>query len=104
MFHRNAFNEIHSLLDIEKRAVNLEPYGLVFLKDRCIARGVDPVFYINNTNGTKKKAIQALCSLIGTRPDAASHLLPLIALFGQKLTPPGSVEMEGTVDFRWERE
>jgi hypothetical protein len=103
-FTETPISEIHSLLDIERRVVNLEPYGLVFLKDRCIARGVDPVIYINNSNGTKDKSIRALCSLIKKRPDAAAHLLPLVALFGQKLTPPGSVEVKGTVDFRWERE
>ena len=31
-------------------------------------------------------------------------LLPLIASFGEKLTPLGFSAKSGTVDFRWERE
>jgi hypothetical protein len=30
--------------------------------------------------------------------------LPLVAIFGKKITPPGAFAAEGEVDFRWERE
>ena len=63
-FTETPLNEVHCLLEIQGRSVNLEPYGLVFLKERCIKQGVNPVLYINNNNGAKVKVMKALCSLI----------------------------------------
>lgn len=103
-FTETPLSEVHCLLEIDKRSVNLEPYGLVFIKDRCALRGVNPVLYINNILGDKQKLLSALGSLISTKPEAAAQVLPLLAVFGKKITPPGSVEIEGEVDFRWERE
>jgi hypothetical protein len=40
--------EIHCLLDIAGRKVNLEPFGLVLLKENLAAKGVSPVIYLNN--------------------------------------------------------
>src|SRR5687767_1666727 len=47
-FTETPIGEAHCLLEIEARAVNLEPYGLVFLKDRLKTRHVSPVLYLNN--------------------------------------------------------
>jgi Putative abortive phage resistance protein AbiGi, antitoxin len=104
-FTETPLDEIHCLLDITKRSVNLSPYGLVFLKEKAISKGVQPVFYINNSQGDKDSLVQALCTLIYTSPDEAAHILPLVAIFGKKLHPKGARrEVHGEVDFTWERE
>lgn len=103
-FTETPLNEVHCLLEIRNRAVDLRPYGLVFLKDLAIERGAEPVFYINNIKGDKRGLLEALCSLIRTAPDAAARVLPLISIFGEKITPPGASTIGGQVDFRWERE
>jgi hypothetical protein len=85
--------------------VNLEPYGLVFLKERLRERGVCPVIYLNNEKANIDAAVYALFSLKDTAPDAAEMLLPLVAVFGQKIQPPGAAARPpGRVDFTWERE
>lgn len=40
--------EVHYLLEIKYRSINLEPYGLVFIKDKLCSKGVSPVLYFNN--------------------------------------------------------
>lgn len=99
-------NEIHCLLEIAHRVVNLQPYGLVFLKDKMQRRGVSPVLYIsNNTKRNGDTIVRAMFSLIGSHEEAAAKLLPLISVFGTKLTTPGVSWWASTnVDFRWERE
>jgi hypothetical protein len=98
-------NEIHCLLEIARRNVQLAPYGFVFVKERLQAKGVSPVIYINNEHGDKDTVIAALCSLIQSASDAAAEILPLVSVFGRKLRPPGATHaLSGSVDFRWERE
>jgi hypothetical protein len=75
-FTETPISEIHCLLHIRYRRVNLEPYGLVFLKVRLSERGVSPVWYIKNEPGDKDGVIRALCSLIDTKPSAAKKMLP----------------------------
>lgn len=104
-FTETPFSEIHCLLEIGGRAVNLEPYGLVFVKDRLKARGVCPAVYINNEAAAMDAVIYSLFSLKDTHPAAAEKLLPLVAVFGQKIQPHGSpARPPGRVDFVWERE
>jgi hypothetical protein len=104
-FTETPIGEAHCLLEIAGRVVNLEPYGLVFLKDRLKARNVAPVLYINNEDGTADPIFYGLFSLIATQPAAAERLLPLVSVFGQKVKPPGAVARPaGRVDFTWERE
>jgi len=104
-FTETPLSEVHSLLEIAYRSVDLAPYGLVFLKDRLCAKGVSPVVYINNERGDQDLVFQALCSLANTRHDEACKILPLLSVFGMKITPPGAVARPaGAVDFRWERE
>jgi hypothetical protein len=96
-------SEVHCLLEIAARAVDLEPYGLLFIKDRLRARGVSPVIYLNNEDGGIDEAVQALFTLKAV--PAASLILPLVAVFGQKVWPPGAhARPAGRVDFLWERE
>jgi hypothetical protein len=97
-------NEIHCLLEISGRKVNLKPYGLVFLKSQLQQRGIAPVNYINNEAGDGDVIMPALASLIQTHEAAAAKLLPLISVFGKKLTAPSAPPQEGRVDFLWERE
>jgi hypothetical protein len=97
-------NEIHCLLEIRGRRVDLQPYGLVFLKGQLQNLGVAPVVYINNETGDGDVIIPAMASLIETQPKAAEQLLPLISVFGKKITPPGATRKQERVDFRWERE
>ncbi len=104
-FTETPLAEIHCLLDIASRAVNLEPYGLVFLKERLKEKAVMPVLYFNNHSGAIDSIIQAMFGLKNDSPDEASILLPLVAVFGQKIKPPGVHERPaGLVDFCWERE
>jgi hypothetical protein len=97
-------SEVHSLLEIRRRKVNLEPYGLVFLLERLRRKGVRPVWYLNNENQDQNGVVQALCRQLLREPDVAEQLLPLIAVFGYQLTAPGAARRETRVDFTWERE
>lgn len=97
-------NEIHCLLEIRGRQVDLQPYGLVFLKTQLQIRGVSPVVYVNNETGDGDVIIRAMASLINTHPEAAAKLLPLVSVFGNRITPPGAAKKKQRVDFRWERE
>jgi hypothetical protein len=97
-FTETPLNEIHCLFDIAYRQVNLEPYGLVFLKDKLKGKGVSPVLYLNNEQNDKLGIIQALSSLIASHPSEASEILPLISSFGKKF------KQDGDIDFLWERE
>jgi len=91
-------NEIHCLIDIFGRSIELEPYGIVFLKDKLQKKGVSPVIYLNNEKDDKRPIIEALCKLVEINPEAAEQLLPLISSFGEMLLK------EGKFDFTWERE
>ncbi len=98
-------NEIHCLLEIQGRQVNLEPYGLVMLRERLKMRGVSPVLYLNNEQTDKDVVVQALCELRARSPEAAKQILPLMAFFGNKLKPPNRrTRSIGRNDWHWERE
>lgn len=103
-FSETPLGEIHSLFEIALRQVNLEPYGLVFLKQKLAARGVSPSIYLNNEQGDKDAVVRALATLRKSHPKAAAQLLPLIAVFGAKLSPVGGAASTGRVNFTWERE
>lgn len=103
-FTETPLNEIHCLIDIQYRATTLQPYGMVFIKERLSKKAVSPILYINNELGDKAGALKALCGLKDSFPDEAAEVLPLIAIYGKKITPPGAAEVLGHVDFRWERE
>jgi hypothetical protein len=104
-FTETPLSGAHCLLEIRDRAVNLEPYGLVLMKDALRARGVAPVMYLNNERGDADQVVRALFGLIDSNPGAAERLLPLITVFGLKLWPPGAAHRPaGRVDFLWERE
>lgn len=103
-FTETPLNEIHCLLEIEYRNVNLEPYGLVFIKENLQATGVSPVFYINNYPDDKNAVMQKLCDALIDNEEAAK-ILPLFANTGIKLTSPYSqIKQTEKVDFMWERE
>lgn len=98
-------SEIHCLLEINSRQINLEPYGVVFLKNNLQTRGVSPVCYLNNESANKDSVVQALYSLIESHPEEAKQILPLFSVFGQKIRHPGArTAPVGDVDFCWERE
>lgn len=104
-FTETPLDEIHCLLDVNYRQVNLEPYGLVFLKDRLSNQDVSPVLYLNNETGNKSLVAQDLFKLIEHSDVTASKMLPLFAVFGNKIQPPGAAQPpQGRIDFRWERE
>ena len=104
-FTETPLSEVHCLLEIAGREVNLEPYGLVFVKDRLKLLGVAPVIYLNNERADADPIVQAIFSLRFTAPGPAERLLPLVAVFGHKFHPPGALDRPtGHVDFSWERE
>ena len=103
-FTETPINEIHCLLEISSRQVNLQPYGLVFLKSRLQRRGVSPVYYVNNETGHGDSIVRALATLIRTNAPIAAKILPMVSVFGRQLTAPGAAQRDRQVDFRWERE
>ncbi len=104
-FTETPLNEIHTLLEIEKRKVDLEPYGLVFLKDGLSIKGVSPVIYLNNFQGDKDSLVRTLCNMINSNPDEAVKILPYIAIMGKRLNPAGGTSSyDDYIDFTWERE
>lgn len=106
-FTETPLNEVHCLLDIPGRQVNLDPFGLVFLKKKLTPKGVAPAIYLNNTKGDKDQIVRALCALIKSNAVVAKEVLPLITFFGKKLIRPGEAEEStpvGEMDFYWERE
>lgn len=104
-FTETPLNEMHCVLEIAGREVDLAPYGIVFLKDRLITRGISPVLYLNNTQGSKDSIVRGLDKLINTDREIAEAILPLIAVFGKQLQSVySSVPPNKEIDFRWERE
>lgn len=104
-FTETPLSEIHCLLEIAYRAINLEPYGFVFVKSALRDLGVNPVLYFNNEHGHIDSCIRALFSLKDTHPLEAAVVLPLVSIFGRKIHPPGAQNRPpGIVDFLWERE
>jgi len=104
-FTETPLNEVHSLLDIAGRNIELKPYGLVFLKQKLMKKGVSPVVYINNFDGTKIKLIEALYTLTEAHSEQAKKILPYIAIFGKMLLPIGGTQgFRRSIDFTWERE
>ena len=104
-FTETPLNEIHSLLDISSSQINLQAYGLVFIKNKLMKRGVSPVNYINNFDKKRIKLIEELCLMIGNNPTQAKKILPYISVFGNKLLPvAGTGGMHESIDFKWERE
>lgn len=98
-FTETPLNEIHCLLEIWGRNVDLESYGLVFMKDKLRKKGVSPVLYLNNEEKDKIDVVVALCQLIVNAPESAEQILPLISTFGKKL-----FDSTKNIDFLWERE
>lgn len=103
-FTETPLGEVHCLLEINYRQINLEPYGLVLMKNRLIAQEVSPVYYLNNYGGDKDPLARALYQMAHDSPGVAEKLLPLFSLFGRKLVAPGAQAQPGRVDFLWERE
>lgn len=105
-FTETPLPEIHCLFDLRSRKTNLEPYGLVFFKERLKIVGVSPVFYVNNLRGDKDALIKALATLIETHPKEAAQILPLIAVFGKYLNPVEgkASNRRDPMNFEWERE
>ena len=103
-FTEVPLGEIHGMLEILRYPTDLEPYGIVFVKKALLAKGVEPVLYLNNVSGNKAPILQQLFTLIQTTPQLAEQLLPLVSHFGQRVTAPGAVQQGGSIDFSWERE
>jgi hypothetical protein len=111
-FTETPLMDIHCLLEIQSREIQLKQYGLVFRKDKLKVKGVSPVLYLSNWINDKEekikrdKIVQALSSLINTPyAEVAKEILPLISTYGYKIqAPDASKRSPGIVDFIWERE
>lgn len=90
----------HCLFDISGRGINLEPYGLVLIKDRLQKKGVSPVMYINNYPGDKDSVIDQMADLVYLNRTVAQEILPLIGVTGRYLHGGAMTHH----DFQWERE
>lgn len=90
---------IHCLIDIQGRKVNLESYGIVFLKENLKKENFSPVLYFNNfEKGIVDDILQSLFSITNGQLEVAKKFLPLVSTFGN------SVKKAGEYDFYWERE
>ena len=104
-FTETPLNEVHCLLDIRGRNIELHPYGLVFLKEPLQQRGVSPVLYLNNEMGDQTSVVSSLFEMIESAPNVAKKVLPLISAFGERIQPvTAHSSQEGRTDFIWERE
>lgn len=105
-FTETPLSQIHCLLNIAKRQVNLEPYGLVFMKDRLQGMHISPVHYINNWADDAVDMFDAYRFLAdsATHGDAAQRILPLLSLYGHYLEALNGKKQTGKQDFYWERE
>lgn len=108
-FTETPLSQIHCLLEIKYRQVNLEPYGLVFIKERLQEQGCGPVYYMNNSLGWQDEVIHKLCQALihdSQVKEIAKTFLPMISSFGRKITPPGAPSSSSTevINFLWERE
>jgi hypothetical protein len=96
-FTETPLSEVHCL-DIEKRTVEWEPYGVVFLKDRLLIRGVSPVLYLNKTDGTMNSVATSLFTLIESHPDPGKPARPTVLL---ELVQRESREIEQQASRLW---
>lgn len=116
-FTETPLEEIHCLLEIDQRQIDLQPYGLVFRKERLLDKGVCPVLYLNNTtvraNGDisaphpQDSVIEFLFGMVGdpNATEVAKKLLPLVSSFGPYIKgPQQSQRRKDTKNFLWERE
>jgi hypothetical protein len=104
-FSETPIHELQSLLHIEGRLNQLKPYGLILIKERLIRKHVSPVFYINNELADKDGLVQELMKLRDLNLKVAHELLPLLQVFGKRLTAPkAKLQSKNEVDFCWERE
>jgi len=96
-FTETPINYIKHLTNIEGRDVVLEPYGIVFSKEKALMKGVNPVFYINtySTNTTLRDAFYAIKSKCNL--DELKAIVPYLEIFGK-------MKSGGSRDFSWERE
>ncbi|WP_053764653.1 abortive infection system antitoxin AbiGi family protein [Leptospirillum ferriphilum] len=92
---------IHCLIDIQGRQVNLEPYGVVFLKDKLKKKNFHPALYFNNSvEGHADPILKAIETL--SQSAETKKFFPLITTFGHLVGP--SKPSGGWHDFYWERE
>jgi len=104
-FTETPLDQVQCLLNIEGRRVDLQPYGLVFLKARLRQRHVSPVLYLNNDTGDVEGILEAFLDMCQTRPEAAEKIAPLVDFFGQTIERGISqTSLVGQYDFSWERE
>jgi hypothetical protein len=104
-FTETPLGEIHSYLEIDKIGIEFQPYGLVFLKTKCVDKGVSPVLYFNNVRGDKDRVMHALCSLVESDASSAAQILPYVSFFGKFLKPSGMSHFDQrAMDYTWERE
>lgn len=98
-FTETPVGEIHSLIEIQNRQVNLSNYGLVFIKDNLKKKGVSPVFYLNNEKENHNDTIKELQRILVENPAVGKKILSLFSHFSSK----DKNDLK-KMDFFWERE
>jgi hypothetical protein len=104
-FTETPLEQIHGLLDIENRQVDLQPYGLAFTKMVARGKGANPVWYVDTTDRHPALLRNALDELLERALGAegpfvnhpASRLLPYFEEMG--VSRAGARK-----EFWWERE
>lgn len=103
-FSETPLDEIHCLIDIQGRSVNLSQFGLILLKQPLVSRHrISPVLYISTQNEAHRTAYLAVINELYTaalaRPDSKiCDFMVYFESFGPQLRG------NGNTDFYWERE
>lgn len=103
-FTESPLDQLHCLLDIANRTVDLSGFGLVFLRDKLKTKHVCPCVYLNNWTDDFDSVIKSLATWGWSNHTEAQRLLPLISAYGNKLPNKNGAKGEGIQDFYWERE
>lgn len=103
-FTETPLDQIHCLLEIEKRSVNLTQFGLVFLRSKLQLKNASPCVYLNNWRSEHDSVIRSLGTWGTANPDEAKKILPLISCFGSFFPARSGTRKAGEQDFYWERE
>ena len=93
---------------IEKRAVELAPYGVAITKKQARARGAHPIWYVDSTGQTDNRVIDAVRKLVdegiasGSFDSCAiAQISPFVEIMFTWTNPDGTKQ---TNEWWWERE
>jgi Putative abortive phage resistance protein AbiGi, antitoxin len=103
-FTETPLEHIYSqVAPIKNRKVKLEPYGLALTKMQARGKGINPVWYVDQTPGRKWVVSEALNRVRDAAIASGFHDSPAAQLF-PFIEPMGKYGPGKTREFWWERE